>query len=837
MNRRTFQFQNKRLWAGAVATVALIVAAITVAAPILLPPNVSINSTSQNSSDVGTDPYLSGPVTEQPFTTSADYQIVTVNDLGMHCGDYDTRIASILPPFQVLVAQVIRKGGEPDILNPSQVDVFYSAASNPNDPILSQQTPDPFTGCVYDANNQCVSVYKTNFWDVIASYDPFYPAGVLCNGSSEPPDCFLVPPDQSLPVPNVEHLYIGPDGKVNSGDESLTAVQHAMPGIAFPYQANDPQRVEEYYKDKPFFVNFPFGYVADELEWFEGAGIPFAAFDDFGRENAYPLVRVQAKSKGGTTLASVDTVLPISGEASCKNCHASTEDVPVSPDVPNAGIATQSLATTGLPVALAFVNDPEYGDVPTNVSIEYATDINILRLHDLKHGAAYVDTAGAKTPCTINSANPDGNANCLINKALVQGDSVVCQVCHYTPALDLAQLGPLGGDASVTEDPLLVNGRVQRAHESNSAVMHYHHGTLVKNGQKVFPDMPAPVQNADGDVTNQAVRLAVLEQTCYQCHPGTNTQCLRGAMFNGGMLCNDCHGSMEQVGNDFSRGVSPSNPNDFQLGLGNFYDPNSPQPRVPCANEPGCGSCHTGDALNNLAGTTNTITNVKDVYGNSDGIRLIQAFRTGDAKATPIVPDNKLFAENTVDATFNGFANPGAGNPRLYRVSTGHGGVFCEGCHGSTHAEWPNGNPFANDNVTANQLQGHTGTVIECSTCHGSGFNPSDPLDGPHGLHVVGDTKFSNGGHENFAERNLQACASCHGDKGQGTVLSRAAVARTLSNEEYRKVEVAKGQPISCNLCHENPFTGRDGEHERDHHEDEHHGDKRYREYTRKDRD
>ena len=815
MNRNTSPHRNRWSWTAVIAITAITAVVTVIAAPLLLPPNVSINSTSQNSADTGVDPYQLSPVPVQPFTGTGGYQIVAINDLGMHCGDYDTRIASILPPFQVLLAQVIRKGGEPDILGPSQVDVFYSAASNPNDPILTQQSPDPFSGCVYDDINQCISVYKTNFFNVIASYDPFYPPGILCTDPSNPATC-VVPPDQSLPVPNVEHLYIGPDGKVNSGDEYLSAVQHAMPGIALPYRANDPQRVNEYYKDKPFFVNFPFGYVADNLEWFEGAGIPFAAFDDYGRENAYPLVRVQAKSKSGTTLASVDTVLPISGEASCMNCHGSTQDVPVTPDTPNAGLATRPLTVAGLTVATAFSDDPDFGNLPEIVSIEYATDINVLRLHDLKHGASYIDSEGTATPCSITSASTNGNANCLINKALVQGKPVVCQVCHYTPALDLAQFGPLGGDANIN-DPL-ANGRVQRAHESNSAVMHYHHGTLTNNGNKVFPDMPAPVQDSDGNIVNQTIRVAALEQACYQCHPGSNTQCLRGAMFNGGMLCNDCHGSMEQVGNDFSKGVSPSNPSDFKLGLGNFYDPNSDQPRVPWANEPGCGSCHTGDALNNLANTDDTITNVKDVYGNNDGIRLIQAYLTGDPKATPIVPGNKTFAENTVSASFEGFANPGAGNPKLYRVSTGHGGVFCEGCHGATHAEWPNGNPSANDNVTANQLQGHTGTVIECSTCHSAGFNPDDALDGPHGLHVVGDTRFSDGGHEDIAEHNLQACARCHGDKGQGTVLSRAAVQRSLENEHDR-VQVAKGQPVDCGLCHENPYT----ESHDDHHDGYHH--------------
>ena len=47
--------------------------------------------------------------------------------------------------------------------------------------------------------------------------------------------------DNSLPVPNVEDLYIGPDGRSTSGDEFLSAVQHAMPGIANPYRVNTAQ--------------------------------------------------------------------------------------------------------------------------------------------------------------------------------------------------------------------------------------------------------------------------------------------------------------------------------------------------------------------------------------------------------------------------------------------------------------------------------------------------------------------------------------------------------------------------------------------------------------------
>jgi hypothetical protein len=137
-------------------------------------------------------------------------------------------------------------------------------------------------------------------------------------------------------------------------------------------------------------------------------------------------------------------------------------------------------------------------------------------------------------------------------------------------------------------------------------------------------------------------------------------------------------------------------------------------------------------------------------------------------------------------------------------LSKGHGGIFCEACHGSTHAEWPvepqSGTYIANDNMTAIKLQGHTGKLIECTVCHTG--NLPNSLGGPHGMHPVGATNFSDGGHENLAK---DSCKACHGIQGQGTVLSAAAVARTLPAEN-RQVAVIKGQMISCSLCHQNPL-------------------------------
>jgi hypothetical protein len=765
-------------------------------------PNVSINSTSDNARDAGVDPYLVSPVAERPRPNNAnslspaagtgttDYQVVAINDLGMHCGDLDTRVASILPPFQVLLSQVIQKGTKPVILGPNQAQVTYSAASNPKDPILSKPL-DPTTGYPFTGLTGNGDVFKTNFWDVaFQAYDPFYPPGILA--------AFYHPTDPAqdidigLPVPNVEHLYIGADGRVNSGDEGLSATQHAMPGIANPYVANEVQVAEEHYTNKPFFVNFPFGYVANGVNWFEGAGVPFAAFDDLGRENPYPLVRVQAKNSTGTVLATVDTVLPISGEASCKNCHGAPVDVPASP---NKGKANAKLTQAGIPVA-SSVDDPLVGTaVPVGVSVEYATDINVLRLHDIKHGLAYRDSSGTLTQCTgMSASNPNGNANCLANKALVQDRSVVCQVCHYTPALDLAQFGPLGGDAAKPDAN--ANGRVQRIQKSNSRVLHAAHATT-----GLFPAMPAPT--ADDALTglpgNQGARETVLEQTCYQCHPGTNTKCMRGAMADGGMVCQDCHGDLAQVGNDFTANVTAAKP--FPAGA-------DLTKRVPWANEPGCGSCHTGDAVSNMASATGATKNGYDTNGNADGIRLIRAYLNTDASAKPIVPANKRFAENTVPASFNGFANPGAGNQKLYRVSTGHGGVMCEGCHGATHAEWDSdASALVNDNATGNQLQGHSGTISECSTCHVTSGMSSRTMDGPHGMHLVNDSRFIDGdNHGSLAKvengkTGGGSCGACHGSDHKGTVLSRVPVDRIFTGEHGGTLQA--GDPVACNLCHE----------------------------------
>jgi len=62
----------------------------------------------------------------------------------------------------------------------------------------------------------------------------------------------------------------------------------------------------------------------------------------------------------------------------------------------------------------------------------------------------------------------------------------------------------------------------------------------------------------------------------------------------------------------------------------------------------------------------------------------------------------------------------------LYRMSIGHGGIYCEACHDSTHAIATSREQ--NDSLKFIQLQGHTGTLSECTVCHLT--QPTGP--GPH---------------------------------------------------------------------------------------------------------
>lgn len=698
-----------------------------------------------------------GGGTPPPGGITGSVRILANNDLGMHCADQDYRIFSILPPYNVIGAQVVSTGANPRLMTPADgVTLSYQAApSNIVDPNDSNAPPS-VTDSLNSTSANGAGVYKGNFWSTAAggidpngflAFDPLYPPGVL--------GAFPFITDLGLPAPDVARLYLG--------DGALHAEQAAMPGQPDPYRTNEPQPFKGYAEDFPFFTNQGFGYVARAFKRYLAEGIPILPVDDAGRGNSYPLMRVQAQDASGTLLAEVDTVVPVASEADCQGCHLDQQvciglglGIPCD-DIANwydrgATLITGDNIDTSNPGAANHVP----GETPEQIALN-AAKINILRVHDARYGTA-----------------------------LDSDRHVVCATCHYSPALDLAQLGPSDS-----------NGKEQTRHVSMSRAMHGFHGNLPNDRANdpdgvfvnLFPTMPPPSERT-ADEQDQ-----ILAQTCYNCHPGKRTKCLRGAMETGGMVCQDCHGQGTQVGADFTASF-PTQP-------GNSH----PDLRVPWAEEPRCQSCHVGDVnqvrdLMASGALADTALHARDKSGNTDGLRLELAYALSDHKANGGADRLTL-----LDFPGSRFAS----NLPLYRLSggddgagKGHGGLSCEGCHGSTHAIWPNANPWANDNKTAMDLQGHTGTLVECTTCHEGDLGTT--LGGPHGMHPVGDTRFSKGGHEHLAEQNKDACRACHGRNGEGTVLSRALADRTLTRGEggSSTVHLSRGQPVTCRLCHEN---------------------------------
>ena len=249
--------------------------------------------------------------------------------------------------------------------------------------------------------------------------------------------------------------------------------------------------------------------------------------------------------------------------------------------------------------------------------------------------------------------------------------------------------------------------------------------------------------------TNQTLDAATTRAGCYRCHPGSSSQCLRGVMGNltdasGAHLieCQSCHGNLSNL---------------------------ATSTRKPWFDEPNCQACHTGTA----------VTNSGQIVYNS-------VFTSG---TTMRVAADQTFATNP---------NTPATGESLFRFSSGHGELQCEACHGSTHAEYPTSN--VNDNVQSTNLQGHTGVLVECATCHAT--VPSTVTGGPHGLHPVGASWVS--AHPNAAESGgTTQCQVCHGTDYRGTILSKTLADRTLAGRSF-----LAGTVIGCYSCHNGPGGG-----------------------------
>ena len=242
--------------------------------------------------------------------------------------------------------------------------------------------------------------------------------------------------------------------------------------------------------------------------------------------------------------------------------------------------------------------------------------------------------------------------------------------------------------------------------------------------------------------TNLSLNSSTNRGACYACHPGAETKCLRGAMGD----------AKDQAGNNAMQCQS------CHGHMSNVGQAN----RKGWLDEPNCQSCHHDGQreLSAIDPTTNTLRHVVDTR----------------------------FATN-LNTPVTGIS--------LYRFSTGHGQLQCEACHGSTHAIYPAHNA---DNLLSEGVQGHTGTIGECSACHTS--VPNTTTGGPHGMHPIGQSWVS--AHEHVAENNPTQCKVCHGQDYRGTVLSKMWKTRTLNIEHGTKT-LTKDHQVSCYDCHNGP--------------------------------
>jgi hypothetical protein len=370
-------------------------------------------------------------------------------------------------------------------------------------------------------------------------------------------------------------------------------------------------------------------------------------------------------------------------------------DLPVSSEMSCIGCHASGSQAAAKPPS-GWVNNPD----PDK---DYKLDI--LRFHDelpqnfILYGQAL-----------IQAGYPNG-----LEASANSGTPILCARCHLSNAL-----APYGIPGIVGIPPLTQS-------------QHAFHANVID-----------PVSGLTLDSENN-------RNACYNCHPGSTTRCLRGAMgravaANGAMMmqCQACHGNMSAVGATNRQG---------------WLD------------EPNCQACHTGTAVQN-----------------NGQIRYTNAFENN---GTLRIPVNTTFATtpNTPEAPYS-----------LFKASYGHGNLQCEACHGPTHAEYPT--TQRNDNTQTLKMQNHVGPLVDCGICHQP--VPNTVNGGPHGMHPTGQLWVNNHPSAVNGGGGVAPCQACHGGDYTGTVLSYSQANRTMATD-YGPKTFFRGYRVSCYACHYGP--------------------------------
>ncbi len=239
-----------------------------------------------------------------------------------------------------------------------------------------------------------------------------------------------------------------------------------------------------------------------------------------------------------------------------------------------------------------------------------------------------------------NFVAKDGNGNTLATTTAVLPVSTEmhCDACHADGGDATEGITPTGRvETNILAKHDLLSGTTLMSQQPVLCAKCHADNALGAPGTAGVKNLSAAMHGLHADEMDDPSMVG--GNVCYFCHPGPQTKCLRDVMYQHGLTCTDCHGTMIQVANP---------------------------KRNPWVDVPRCGTCHKAQ-----------------------------------------------FAENT---------------GKRYRDSVGHGGLYCEACHNSTHAIVPT--IQYNDNIQTVTLQGYAGALGKCTVCHLT--TPTGP--GPHGL-------------------------------------------------------------------------------------------------------
>jgi hypothetical protein len=804
-----------------------------------------------------------------------DWTFQNTSDMRLNPNGY----SSASPPVNNLRAVVYSKDIKPPVVGDvaatiggPAVDLKFSATSNPYDPVgpasinsTSQNWPVDGTSKL-GAKLTDATIKKTDRWETHERAAEQRNAGYASTNWMQAAfydyawgDAPFYDEAKTQPNPKPDEGYFAPQSYGYIDAALAPNIEHGlrMPGMDDPYAVNTPQGFSRFNTDSGLF---------------EANLLPLTGVDDVGRVNTFPLLRIEAieKNNGQTVAAKVDAVATAGSDFHCRECHAQGKMAAKSNAqrqaenlIPFTDQAFHSSAfpkwwDTEHPPAERLVEPPfkrvtDLGGDPQNIQDqEYAAAFNYSSIHDFYDEMYFTSTM-------LNGFQWDAT------QPGVDADSPhPCYGCHFTPQastpFNRAGMDMPGWDI---DDPSYA--------PNYSVAMHRFHGQLQWNAKKTDIERDNrgvykrwnwgqgpnnklgqslfPIFDAKG-------KQLPMEQNCLRCHAGHREQFYRDRMYTAGVTCYDCHGDMLAVGQAYPKNY-PDNKNIANSKQRDDY-------RQPWFDQPDCGSCHVGTANVGKPGKQGFF---------SVGVRK-RAFDDADWSATPrpvdlkdpdasrfaVVPNYQanfpvnfmIFGEKPSDPFLVPKIEYAVDTPLFRQGRDAHGNVPCAACHGAAHAVWPNRDPKANDNVTALQLQGHTGTILECNVCHTSeSFRLEGDIDaghfmnetadsrilgGPHNIHPVndpywwksaeGDTENSDqstagGWHNNYAQKpgkgGEDQCVACHGNDRKGTRLSRTPVERVfdfsdLTDDQFaklqkagfksRKITVPAGTPIGCNTCH-----------------------------------